>query len=53
MSVERRIAVPLSEYDLECLKDVVYDNENLKWVFKLDDVGDVEIEFISEENIEF
>ena len=44
----------LTEYDIEeAMHDVVHKGKKLDWVFKLDGVGDVTIEFIAEEDIEF
>ena len=51
--MDHKITIPLSEYRLEAMHDVVHRDKKLDWVFKLDGVGDVTIEFIAEEDIEF
>jgi len=48
-----KITIPLTEYDVDAMHDVVHKGKKLDWVFKLDGVGDVTIEFIAEEDIEF
>lgn len=44
-----RIEIPITEYDLEELKKIVYENEVVEWTFPADDGEDIEIHLMSEE----
>ena len=43
----QKVEIPISEYDLEALKEVVYGNGTILWVFKDQNGTDIEIEFIT------
>ena len=43
------LEIVITECDLEDFKDVVYSNKSVKWSYSIDGVGDVEVEFISED----
>ena len=47
--MKKKLVIELTECDLEEFKGVVYNNESVKWSYIIDGVGDVEVEFISED----
>ncbi len=52
MSNLREINVPISEYDLEEFKDVVYMNSSFNWVFETKDGESIQVNFMNEEELE-
>ena len=47
--MKKKLVIELTECDLEEFKNVVYNNKSLKWDYTIDGVGDVEVEFIPED----
>lgn len=48
----KEINVPITEYDLEEFKDVVYMNLSFKWSFITDDGDRIQLNFMSEDELE-
>ena len=42
------LLIPLNDFDLEVLKDVVYSDETVEWVFKADSGETVGLHFVAE-----
>ena len=51
MSVEY-IDVPISEYDLESFKSIVYDNDSFEWTFETNKGQYITLNFMSEDEAE-
>jgi hypothetical protein len=47
-----RVEVPITEYDLEALKEVVYNNDLMEWTFLTEGGKEITIEFMSEDEYE-
>ena len=43
------LEIPITEYDLEVFKDVVYNNESFTWVYKMSNGINTLVNFISED----
>jgi hypothetical protein len=50
--ITREINVPISEYDLEEFKDIVYNNSSFDWSFTTDDGNTIVVNFMSEDELE-
>ena len=48
----KEINIPITEYDLEEFKDVVYMNSSFDWSFITDDGDTVQVNFMSEDELE-
>ena len=51
MSIEY-IDVPITEYDLENFKSIVYDNDSFEWAFVTDKGRYITLKFMSEDEAE-
>ncbi|BCD92254.1 hypothetical protein fh0823_23930 [Francisella halioticida] len=50
LSVDQpKIELVITEHDLEEFKGIVYHNDNMHWSADLDNVGAVDVEFISQD----
>ena len=50
--ITREINIPITEYDLEEFKDIVYNNSSFDWSFTTDDGNTIVVNFMSEEELE-
>lgn len=48
----KEINIPITEYDLELFKDIVYKNEELYWEFETQDGELIQVNFMSEDELE-
>jgi len=48
----KEINIPITEYDLEEFKDVVYMNLSFDWSFTTDDGDTIQVNFMSEDELE-
>lgn len=48
----KEINIPITEYDLEKLKDVVYRNLSFSWSFETDEGDRIHANFMSEDELE-
>ena len=46
------IDVPITEYDLESFKSIVYDNDSFEWTFETDKGQHITLNFMSEDEAE-
>ena len=47
----KEINIPITEYDLEEFKDVVYMNDSFDWSFTTDDGTTIQVNFMSAEGL--
>ncbi len=47
----KEINIPITEYDLEEFKDVVYMNSSFDWSFTTDDGDTIQVNFMSAEGL--
>ena len=47
-----KINIPITECDLEELKDVVYSNSTIHWSFDTEEGETIQVEFMSEDELE-
>ncbi len=50
--ITREINIPITEYDLEEFKDIVYNNSSFDWSFTTDDGNTIVVNFMSEDELE-
>ena len=50
--ITKEINIPITEYDLEEFKDIVYNNSSFDWSFTTDDGNTIQVNFMSEEELE-
>lgn len=48
----KQINIPITEYDLEDFKSVVYNNTCFDWSFTTDDGETIQVNFMSEDELE-
>lgn len=48
----KEINIPITEYDLEEFKDVVYMNLSFNWSFDTQDGETIQVNFMSEDELE-
>lgn len=48
----KEINIPITEYDLEKFKDVVYSNETVEWSFETQDGETILVNFMTEDELE-
>ena len=46
------INIPITEFDLQDFKDIVYDNDTITWVFNTSEGREVELRFMSQDEYE-
>jgi hypothetical protein len=50
---KRSIYIPISEFDLDLFKDIVYDNSTIEWSFPTEQDGEwIDIVFMSDDEHE-
>lgn len=48
----KEINIPITEYDLEMFKDIVYHNTTERWSFDTQDGETIQVNFMSEDELE-